>query len=263
MSATTETRPTLWQIAISHYSEKARWALDYKGVEYDSRSPLAGIHIPIALWLTRGTQATFPVLELDGGRIGDSTAIIAALEKRFPEPALYPDDPEQLRRALALEDYFDEELGPHIRLLVFHELGNDPDRFAEVAAAAAPGPLKKVKSLAGSYARTFTGLRFRVRSPEAAERARVKVLAALDRLDAELGSGEYLVGDRFSSADLSAASLFYPLVSPPEGPMGDGEMPDAFERFREPLKERRSYQWVEEMFHRHRRPMRQSAQAAQ
>ncbi len=35
--------PTLWQIQVSHYSEKARWALAYKGVEHRRRSPLPGM----------------------------------------------------------------------------------------------------------------------------------------------------------------------------------------------------------------------------
>ena len=162
--------PTLWQIDISHYSEKARWALAYKGIEHKRRAPVPGAHIPVALWLTRGAHKTFPVIELDGRRIGDSTAIIAALEERSPEPSLYPEDPEQRRRALELEDFFDEELGPHIRLLVFHELGNDPERFAKLMEGTAPGPLARMSRPAATYARTYTGLRFGVRSPEAAER---------------------------------------------------------------------------------------------
>ena len=28
-------KPVLWHIGISHYSEKARWALDYKRVEHE------------------------------------------------------------------------------------------------------------------------------------------------------------------------------------------------------------------------------------
>ena len=70
--------PTLWQIDVSHYSEKARWALALKGVEHRRRSPVPGAHMAVAAWLTRGGQVTFPVLSIDGERIGDSTAIIAA-----------------------------------------------------------------------------------------------------------------------------------------------------------------------------------------
>ena len=72
-------KPTLWHIQISHYSEKARWALRYKSVEYERRAPVPGAHMAVAAWLTRGRNFTFPVLELDGKRIGDSTAFIAAL----------------------------------------------------------------------------------------------------------------------------------------------------------------------------------------
>ena len=75
---------TLWHLEVSHYSEKARWALAHKGVEHRRRTPIPGTHIPIALWLTRGRQITFPVLDMDGGRIGDSTAIIATLENAIP-----------------------------------------------------------------------------------------------------------------------------------------------------------------------------------
>src|SRR5207247_9967776 len=106
-------KPTLWQIEISHFSEKVRWALDYKGIEHERRAPTPGAHMAVALWLTRGRHKTFPVLQLDGEAIGDSTAIIGALERRFPDPALYPEDPRERPRALALEDFFAVALGPH------------------------------------------------------------------------------------------------------------------------------------------------------
>jgi glutathione S-transferase len=226
---------------------------------------VAGAHIPYALWLTRGSQPTFPVLTVDGRSIGDSTAIIAALEERYPQEPLYPSDPDQRRRALALEDYFDEELGPNIRLLAFHELGNDPERFQALMKRTAPGPLARMSGAAARYGRTYTRLRFGVRSDAAAERARTKVLAALDRLEAELesGSGEYLVGDSFTVADLAAASLFYPLVLPEEGPLPNDEPPPhGLEKFRIPLKERRGFRWVAEMFRRHRKPAKARTAAA-
>jgi len=258
-----DSTPKLWHIQVSHYSEKVRWALDHKQIEHSRRAvAIPGAHIPAALWMTRGAQMTFPVIELDGQRIGDSTAIIAALEDRFPDPPLYPADPEERHRALELEDFFDEELGPHIRLLAFHELGNDRERFEALVRRTAPEPLARRSGAGVIYARAFTGLRFGVRSPEAAERARVKVLAALDRLEDELGEDEYLVGDSFSVADLTAASLFYPLVVPEEGPLpADEPAPEGLERFRAPLEERRGFKWVEQTFRRHRRPAKVAAAA--
>jgi glutathione S-transferase len=251
-------RPVLIQLDISHYSEKIRWALDHKRVPHTRRSPLPGSHIPIAFALTRGESVTLPLLQLDGRTIADSTAIIAALEERYPQPPLYPADPEQRRRALELEDFFDEELGPHARLLPFHELTNEPEMFAEVASAAVPGPLGNAKGLVGLYARTYTGLRFGVRDEDAAATAREKIVVALDRLEAELeanGGGEFLVGENFSVADLTAASLFYPIVGPDEGPLPtDTPTPPAFERFRAEIGDRPGYVWVEETFRRHRQP---------
>jgi glutathione S-transferase len=247
--------PTLWHLPVSHYSEKVRWGLAYKGVAHSRRTPMPGFHMVVALWLTRGGQVTFPVLELAGRRIGDSTAILAALEEGHPEPPLYPSDPEQRRRALALEEHFDEELGPHIRRLVFHELGNDSERFGALIERTTPGPLARIGPAATVYARAFTAARFGARDAEAAELARAKVLAALDRLERELGDGEYLVGDGFTIADLTAASLFYPLVLPEQGPVPtDAPPPRGFQRFRAPLEERRGFKWVAEMFRRHRKP---------
>jgi glutathione S-transferase len=252
-------KPTLWQLEISHYSEKARWALDHKSIPHWRRSPPPGMHIGVALWLTRGREQIFPILQLDGRTIGDSTAVVAAIEQRYPDPPLYPADAEQRRHALALEDFFDEELGPHTRLLPFYELIKEPEMFAEVASEAVPGPLGKAKTLVGAYARAYTSLRFGANSDAAAEIAREKIVAALDRLDAELAAngGEYLVGDRFSVADLTAASLFYPLVQPVEGPLpADTPTPPALERFRSGLSDRPGYLWVEAIFRRHRYPDR-------
>jgi glutathione S-transferase len=251
-----QTKPVLWHIAISHYNEKARWALDYKGIEHERRAPTPGAHMAVALWLTRGRGKTFPVLQLDGEAIGDSTAIIAELERRFPDPPLYPEDPDERRRALDLEEFFDEELGPHLRLLAFHEATKDRAMVERLTVDVLPGRLREigpVRAGATRFFSAFAGLRYGVKSDRRAELAKPKILAAFDRLESELGPGDYLVGDRFTVADLTAASLLYPLVQPPEGPPLPAP-PEGFERFRAPLKDRRGYHWVEETFARHRRP---------
>lgn len=256
MATQTDQKPTLWQIDISHYSEKVRWALEYKGIDHKRRSILPGSHIPIALVMTRGAQPTMPVLQLEGRNIGDSTEIIAALEARYPEPPLYPVDAEERARAVELEDWFDENLGPHSRLLPFYELIQEPELFAEIASESVPGPLGKAKPVVGAYARAYASIRWGANSNEDADRAREAILAALDKLDEELeqGNGEFLVGDQLSVADITAASLFYPVVIPPEGPLDpDLPRPPAFERFRQSLSDRRGYRWVEETFRRHRR----------
>ena len=39
-----DSRPVLWQIAISHYSEKVRWALDWKGIPHVRHSLVPLFH---------------------------------------------------------------------------------------------------------------------------------------------------------------------------------------------------------------------------
>jgi glutathione S-transferase len=247
----------LWHIPVSHYNEKVRWALAWKGVEHERRAPPPPMHMAAAMWLTRGAHKTFPVLTLDGRHIGDSTAIIGELERRWPEPPLYPADAAERERALELEEFFDEELGPHVRLLAWHELtAADGPGMGPVAADALPAalmrfaPLRAAGTAVGS---SFVKLRYGVSDRASAAEARRKIEQAMDRLEAELGEGEYLVGDRFSVADLTAASLFYPLVQPPEGPRILTDMPPAFDEFVEPYRDRRGYAYVAEMFRRHRK----------
>jgi glutathione S-transferase len=253
------TKPVLWHIPVSHFSEKARWALAWKGVEHERRAPLPGAHIPIALWLTRGAQKTFPVLRLDGRNIGDSTAIIAALEQRCPDPPLYPEDPQARAHALELEEFFDERLGPQIRLLAWHELRTDREQMATLSRTMLPEPMRDfgpAVAAGGAFGSAYVQLRFRVASHEAAALAGDQVLAAFERLESELdrGDGEFLVGDAFSVADLTAASLFYPIVNPPEGPSVFGDAPPRLEEFFAPLRERPGGQWIAETFRRYREP---------
>jgi glutathione S-transferase len=255
--------PVLWHIEISHYNEKARWALDHKRIPHRRRALPGGAHMVAAALLTRGRSVTFPLLVLDGEAIGDSTAIIGALERRWPDPPLYPEAPADRRRALALEDYFDEELGPPIRLVAWHEVTRDPERLAALVERFLPPQLRgtpAASAAAARYASAFTGLRYGVKSEEAAQRSREQVLAALDHLEAELDGNDYLVGDRFTVADLTAAALFYPLALPPEAP-NLGDPPEGFERFRAPLEERAGVQWIQRVYREHRRPARQPVAA--
>jgi glutathione S-transferase len=244
-------RPVLWHLPLSHYSEKVRWALDYKGVQHERHTAIAGYHMALALFLTKGSHFTLPVIALDGRRIGDSTAIIAALEERHPDPPLYPTDPTERGRALALEDWFDEHLGPAIRRYVFHALRGERELFDELASQQVPPALRNHRRMAGAYARVFTGARFQAISDEKAQASLNATLGALDRLEEELGEHQYLVGERFTVADLTAAALFYPLVLPPEGPVRM-EIPQSFSELRDSLAARRGFQWVGEMFARHR-----------
>jgi glutathione S-transferase len=255
MTASDQSRPLLWQLALSHYSEKVRWALDHKRVAHRRRTAMPGLHIPIALWRSGGAATTFPILEFGEDRFADSTAAIAALERRHPGRSLYPADPSERRHAIELEEYFDEGLGPAARLLPLHHLGSDPELLGEFASHAVPPPFSRAKRLLAAYARVYSGARFGVADATAVAPAGAQVLAAFDRIEAELsaGDGVHMVGGRFSVADLTAAALACLLVLPPGGPLPpDLPLPPGLEGFRDEIRGRPAYRWVEDTYRRYR-----------
>jgi glutathione S-transferase len=245
--------PVLWQLQLSHYNEKVRWALDYKHVPHIRRSLLPGPHIRKAQRLT-GDTSTTPVLTLDGRSIGDSTRIIATIEQRWPRPPLYPEDETQRRRALELEEYFDEELGPHIRRAMYHEMLPHPElllpRFTNGQ------PLRQQTLLRAGFPALRAAMRRKMDiTPETAAASRAKVIAAMDRLEREISLTGYLVGDSFTVADLTAAALFYGVARPPEFPypiVAPGDLPESWREFLDSLARRPGGQWVTDIYRRYR-----------
>ena len=237
-------RPVLWHLELSHYSEKARWALDYKRVPHVRRAPLPGLTAAVAL--AKSGQRRFPMLELDGRAIGDSTRIIAALEEHAPDPPLYPDEPVERERALALEDFFDEQVAPALRSFAFHHMTRDPDHILAAVLPDATGAKAAVMRRAFRVAAPYVRADYRT-APDAGP-----IRSGMDRLEAELGGRDYLVGDRFTVADLAGAALFTPLVAPPERPHQPRALPAPLLELREELSARPGGQWVHEMYARHR-----------
>ena len=243
--------PVLWQLKVSHYNEKARWALDHKGIPHARRSVDAdGSHRKIAGELTDGN--TFPVLVLDGQAIGDSTDIIAALEERQPDPPLYPADPEDRRRALELEDFFDEELGPYTRLIVVDHTSADAGLFLSTFTPDMPGPRRIVARAMFPLIRRRVNDAFGI-DERSVEHAYGKVRAAGDRFEAELQPSGYLVGDRFTVADLTLAALVSPAgfakEFPYPQPQGDAS---SVQPLRDALAESGLLDWSRDIYARHR-----------
>ena len=119
--------PVLWHLEVSHYNEKVRWALDYKRVRHVRRAVTPALQELRARRLRAGR--TVPILQLNGRAIGDSTRIIEEIERQWPEPPLYPSDPEERRRALELEEYFDESCGHDLRRVLFNDNLAEPEKF--------------------------------------------------------------------------------------------------------------------------------------
>jgi glutathione S-transferase len=242
--------PLLWHIPLSHYSEKARWALDYKGIAHCRR--VLGPDYLVRAWRATG-QGKLPILWLDGRAIADSTRIIAALEERYPEPPLYPHDAAARHRALVLEDDLDETLGPALRAAVVTPLfRNDPNIALSLLTTAMPGKAyRRLRPLLRIFPSYY---RFRHKISEAnLEKDRAIVAAALDRIEQERQGRAYLIGEAFTVADLTAAALLGALLQPPEiqYPL-QVELPPYLQDYRAMLFRHPAAQWAAAIYRLHR-----------
>jgi glutathione S-transferase len=242
--------PVLWHLKVSHYNEKVRWALDYKGVPHARRALDAGFHRGTARRLSGGD--TLPVLVLDGRGIGDSTRIIAELERLHPDPPLYPADPEERGRAVELEEFFDEELGPYTRLLVVHHLQPDAELMLRTFTPDLGRRRRLVAKATWPLVRRQLNRDFGI-DDASVEGAFAKLRAAGERFRAELGPSGYLADPGFSVADLTLAALVAPVIAPEEFPYTQPQRHHPrLERVRAALDENGILEWAHRMYARHR-----------
>lgn len=242
--------PVLWHLKVSNYNEKARWALDYKQVPHVRRAAVPGRHQAIAAKLTGGS--TFPVLILDGEAIGDTTDIIAALERLHPGPPLYPADDRLRTEALELEDFFDEQLGAYVRLLVVSEMLAYPPVMLAAFTPDLPAPGRWIARATFPVTRRQVRKMFAI-DEDSVRRAYGKLSAAGERFRAQLQPSGYLVGDSFTVADLTVAALIAPAVAPEQFPYPQPQRGHpALAEVRDTLGAHGLVDWCREMYRRHR-----------
>jgi len=128
-----------YRLAGSTNVERVALALAYKGLPIEwvdvadaDRAPVRAV----------SGQDLVPVLVDDGTVVVDSLVILEHLERRFPEPALYPTDPARGAEARIVIDWYQAFWrSPPIRATV------DDGRDVAVAAAVAAAILDRVELL--------------------------------------------------------------------------------------------------------------------
>ena len=160
---------------LSPFTRKARVALAEKGLPYE-HDPMAPFGVS-AEYKRKHPLGKVPLLEVDGRPLPDSSAICAYLEKIQPQPALYPSDPFDYARAIWFEE------------------------FADGGLINGTAPVFQQRVLAP--------LLFKRPTDQAVvEKATNETLPPLfDYLEQELGGNDYLVGNRFTIADIATGSL--------------------------------------------------------
>ena len=242
----------LLTIPISHYCEKARWALDRLGLAYHEERHLQVFHYLRSFQLSRGPNV--PVL-IDGDRsVTDSTAIMQYLDRyASAETCLYPE--QQRERIEELEELFDETLGIESRRWVYFHAMQEPRSALRTSSQGVPGWQAAIAPLCYPLLKTYISRLLKTSAVQVAtglERAR----AVIAQVDSLLSDGRpYLVGNRFTSADLTLACMMAPFLMPPEYgvrlPQLE-EMPAAMREIVEEMRATRAGQYVLHLYRTHR-----------
>ena len=196
-------------IPISHFCEKARWALDRAGVDYREERHLQGIHVLAAR--RAGGGHTAPVLvTAEGTVLADSSDILAYADRAGA--GLYP--PASRAEIAALEADFDAVLGPQARIWIYVHVLRSPRIGREYNTTGVPAWERRVFPLLfrpmGALVRRRLGI-----GAGAEPQAHRAVMETFDRVAARLGDGRrFLCGDAFTAADLTFASLAAAVLLP-------------------------------------------------
>jgi glutathione S-transferase len=202
-------------IPISHYCEKARWALDRAALPYREERHVQGVHRVMARRAGGGT--TVPVLITPDGVLAESEQILTWVDQRTEtEHRLFPDDSEAREEVLRLSRRFDAHLGPRGRRLIYvHMLGQKKLalRFNNQGVPAWEDRLMRIgwPGVAPFMRRALAitpGIE--VEDEEIVWREFDFAAETLNQ------HGPFLCGERFTAADLTFAALSASLIVPPQ-----------------------------------------------
>lgn len=243
-------KPVLYVFAISHYCEKARWALDSLGIDYELRHAAPGEHGKIAKRLG-APRSSVPYLSVGDEVIQGSADIISWAEgAASSEKPLTPD----AEACDEIEQRIDEIAGVHIRRFYYSEaLVEHPATVRPIFTRDLPWTKKIMISLAWGKIREFMIARMDLGEPQGEESRKI-VDDELDWIDGLLADGRrYLVGGQFSRADIAVASIVSPLVLPPEHPAYSGlQHPPRLTHDLSNWDQRPSFRWVRDIYAQHR-----------
>ena len=211
---TTDTAPAiLITIPLSHYCEKARWALDRAALPY-KESP----HVPLLhrLATKRNNGGSVPMLVHGSRRLIDSTDILLHADAICGGNLLYPIDAELRREVDALEERFDTELGPHVRRWAYAQLLPQAKLLRSMWSCGTPRFEASFIPVIAPLVCRLVRSTYRI-TPESTQRSLERIRELFCQVDELLGDGRrFLVGERFTAADLTFAALAAPMLLPVE-----------------------------------------------
>jgi glutathione S-transferase len=200
-------------IPISHYCEKARWALDRAGMTYCEERHVQGIHRLAAR--RAGGGSTVPVLVTEEGAIGESGEILAWVDERIPEERrLFPPTAAERREVEALCRRLDDGLGPAARRLMYVHMLARPDLLIDCNNQGVPPWEDRAVRWGWPLVVRVVGHALSI-TPGVEVQDEATVWREFDHVAALLTDGRpYLCGESFGAADLTFAALSAAAIVP-------------------------------------------------
>jgi glutathione S-transferase len=235
----------------SHFCEKARWALDYKGIDFSSQAIMPGLHLKTIRKIA--PRSSVPVLiNDDGSAIQGSSAIIDFLDQHHPQKQLTPHGAENRQACVDIEAAMDEQLGVNLRQILYSTLLDHPAFIRQCFTHTMPWYKKPFyRAIAPTLHKQI--YKSYVISAAKVAVAKTEFAVAMDALAEQLKDKRYLLGDSFSRADLSVAAMLSLLTQPLEHPFPWGDNPDpAAKAFCDLYRDHPVTEWVNGLYREYR-----------
>ena len=194
----------LYQFELSHYCEKIRLILDYKGLSYRKVEVTPGIG-QLDLFRMSG-QRQVPVLKDGTEVIADSTAIALYLDRKYPDRPIIPVEPQQRALCLLMEEWADESIGSNGRKAMLGAFGQDPAFRSALLPSSTPSFLKTIVESVPGEALSLLGAGAGL-GADAVKAARQAMQQNLESLNTLLTHSPYLITDHPTLADFAVAGL--------------------------------------------------------
>ena len=248
----------LYTFTISHFSEKARWALDHEGIVYREKVLVPGPHQLVTRRVAKKSHV--PVLAQDGRYIQGSSEILDYIADTLGARKLTPADGAARQRACELEQRLDRAFGLGVQRILYSEMVKQREALTELWSAGGPFWARSFVTLA--YPVIVSGVQrmYRTTDRAAVEAAKQLFVATVDELDAVLARQPYLGGDAPDRTDITAAALLAPLCAPPEHIVKWPVVPSELASFQAELRERPTSNHVLRMYREHRHAVHRSAE---
>jgi len=240
----------LYTFNLSHFSEKARWALDYEGISYEERILLPGPHQLVTRRMAPRTHV--PVLEHDGQYVQGSGAIIDYIADRLGGTKLTAIDPTDRAKALTLENALDQAFGRGVQQVLYSAFLKDRRTVIDLWSFGGPFWAR------GFYAVAFPAIAsavkriYKTTDVEGVAKAKQRFVTTFNELDAVLAKQPYLGGVAPDRTDITLAALLAPVCRVPEHRMKWPAMPHELEEFEAGLSGRPTWSHVLRMYRNHR-----------